>query len=141
MYETSHPSLDADHDIEPSALRDAGLRMALALDAGHGQQVWRAASVAVKELLSCDEFAHGVSARRKAAGKVRRREWHLVSRGISVQSGVNGLPPGVYACSEFTITFDDDRTGLEVVSFRLDEDGVWRFVGNHIEFREEPRPG
>ncbi len=44
MYEIARGSLDADNSIEPSALRDASLRMALALDAGHGEQVWRAAT-------------------------------------------------------------------------------------------------
>lgn len=138
MHEIVHASLDADNDIEPSALRDASLRMALALDAGHGQQIWRAASVVVKESLGCEDFANAVATRRQAIGKVRRREWHLISRGFSTESGADALPPGIYACSTFAVTFDDGRTGQEMVSFRLDEDGVWRFVGNHIECHQEP---
>ncbi len=140
MQSIAHESPDADNSIEPSALRDASLRMALALDAGHGKQVWRAASVVVRELLSCDDFAHSVAARRHAVGKVRRRDWHLVSRLVRAEPGPDGLPPGNYACSEFTVTFDDERMGMELVSFRLDEDGVWRFVGNHIERRDEVVP-
>ncbi len=140
MYEATLGSLGADESIEPSALRDASLRMALALDAGYGEQVWRAASCAVKDLLSCSDFAQAVAARRRVAGRVRRRDWHLVSRQANAGPGRDGLPPGVYACSEFTVTFDDGRTGREVVSFRLDEDGVWRFVGNHIECHDEVRP-
>jgi hypothetical protein len=135
-----HESLDTDTSLEPSALRDASLRMALALDAGHGEQVWRASSEVVKRLLSCSDFARAVAARRHAVGRVRRRDWYVVSRRVSAGSDNDGLPAGIYACSEFVVTFDDERTGHEVVSFRLDEDGVWRFIGNHIECREEVKP-
>jgi hypothetical protein len=140
MTQTTHASLDADNNIEPSALRDASLRMALALDAGHGQQVWRGASAAVKDQLSCEDFARAVAERRQAMGTVRRRDWYVVSRTVSTGTGSDELPAGIYACSEFEVTFDGDRTGREVVSFRLDEDGVWRFVGNHLECRDWATP-
>lgn len=136
MFETAQRCVDTNDSIEPGALRDAGLRMALALDAGLAEQVWRAASAVVQELVSCADFTQAIVERRRVTGKVRRRDWKQVSRQVSTGSANDALPQGIYACAEFTVTCDDGRTGREVVSFRLDDDGVWRFVGDHIESRD-----
>ena len=44
-------------------------------------------------------------------------------------AGNQQLPQGTYANVEFETHFAGNRTGLELVSLRQDEDGTWRLSG------------
>lgn len=112
--------------IAPNALYEAALRMARGIDAGQAAQLWEAASAVTKRSVTREAFVAGVSQARKPLGAVTARDWHAVRRQNS--SG-GSLPAGQYASVEFAAVLAGGRVAQEMISFRLDEDGVWRFAG------------
>lgn len=116
--------------IEPNAIRDAGLRAAVAVDAGKAAQLWDEASTITKKSLTRDAFVAGINKSRQSLGKTANRNWLSIRR----QSGDGkALPPGLYASAEFMAEFAGKPPVRELVSFRLDEDGIWRFAGYAVQ--------
>lgn len=116
--------------VDPNAIRDAALRVATAVDAGQAAKLWDEASVVTKKSLTRDAFVAGISKSRQPLGKTPNRSWLSVRR----QSGDgNALPPGLYASTEFLAEFAGKPPVRELVSFRLDEDGNWRFAGYAVQ--------
>ena len=116
--------------IEPRAVRDAGLRVAMAVDAGQAGRLWDEATAVTKKSLTRDAFIAGISRSRQGLVKAATRNWLSVRR----QSGDgNALPPGLYASIEFLAEFPGKPLVRELVSFRLDEDGTWRFAGYAVQ--------
>ena len=58
--------------------------------------------------------------------RARDGAWHQAGDG-------KALPSGLYASVEFLVEFSGKRTMRELVSFRLDEDGTWRFSGYVVQ--------
>jgi len=116
--------------IEPNAIRDAAQRVAMAMDAGQAAKLWDEASAITKKSVTRDAFIAGISKSRQPLGKATGRNWVSVRR----QAGDGQtLPAGLYASAEFLVEFADKRTMRELVSFRLDEDGTWRFSGYVVQ--------
>ena len=116
--------------IEPSAVRDAGLRLVQAIDAEQAAQLWDGASSVTRKAVTRDAFVAGVAQARKPLGAALGRDWVAVRRDRSTGAGT---PPGQYASAEFAVLFAGNRVARELVSFRLDEDNVWRFTGYVIK--------
>lgn len=55
------------------------------------------------------------------------RNWSNIARQ-QVQAGAQ-VPPGTCINIEFSTTFAAGQNLHELISFRLDEDKVWRFTG------------
>jgi hypothetical protein len=68
-----------------------------------------------------------VQAARKPVGAVARREWSVVRRQRS--AGSDGVPAGEYASVETLVQFAGNQVRSELVTFRQNEDGTWRFAG------------
>ncbi len=116
--------------IEPNAVRDAAQRVAMAMDAGQAAKLWDEASVVTRKSVTRDAFIAGISKARQPLGKATGRNWVSVRR----QAGDGkALPSGLYASVEFLVEFAGKRTMRELVSFRLDEDGTWRFSGYVVQ--------
>lgn len=116
--------------VDPNGIRDAGLRVATAVDAGQAAKLWDEASVVTKKSLTREAFVAGITKSRQPLGKAPSRSWLSVRR----QSGDgNALPPGLYASTEFLAEFAGKPPVRELVSFRLDEDGIWRFAGYAVQ--------
>lgn len=116
--------------IEPNAIRDAGLRVAMAIDAGQAAGLWDEASTVTKKSVKRDAFVAGINNGRRPLGKITGRNWLSVRR----QSGDGTtLPAGLYASTEFLAEFAGKPPVRELVSFRLDEDGTWRFAGYAVQ--------
>jgi glucose/arabinose dehydrogenase len=116
--------------IEPDAVRDAGLRVAMAVDAGQVERLWDEATAVTKKSVTRDAFIAGISRSRQGLAKAATRNWLSVRR----QSGDgNALPPGLYASAEFLAEFPGKPLVRELISFRLDEDGAWRFAGYVVQ--------
>jgi hypothetical protein len=116
--------------VEPNALRDAGLRIAQAIEGQQAGQLWDSASGATKKAVTRDAFVAGVGKARNPLGQAQGREWVGVSRR---RSSGGKAPPGEYANAEFLVALAGNRVAREMVSFRLDEDGIWRFAGYVIQ--------
>jgi hypothetical protein len=116
--------------IEPNAIRDAAQRVAMAMDAGQAAKLWDEASAITRKSVTRDAFIAGISKSRQPLGKATGRNWVSVRR----QAGDGqALPSGLYASAEFLVEFAGKRTMRELVSFRLDEDGTWRFSGYVVQ--------
>ncbi|KRA70723.1 hypothetical protein ASD78_18000 [Lysobacter sp. Root667] len=116
--------------VDPNAIRDAALRVASSVDAGQAAKLWDEASVVTKKSLTRDAFVAGITKSRQPLGKTPSRSWLSVRR----QSGDgSALPPGLYASTEFLAEFAGKPPVRELVSFRLDEDGIWRFAGYAVQ--------
>lgn len=119
-------------DIAPSALRDAALTVAQAVDAGQAAQLWQSASRVTRAAIAQRAFVDSVVASRKPFGQAAQRQWSDIRlRDVSAQQGQT-TPPGRYGSVEFDTRFGG-RRAQELVSFRLDEDGQWRFAGYTLE--------
>ncbi|KAF1716094.1 DUF4019 domain-containing protein [Pseudoxanthomonas wuyuanensis] len=116
--------------IDPNAIRDAGLRVATAVDAGQVAALWDESSAVTKKTVTRDAFVAGINRSRQPLGKTANRNWLSVRR----QSGDGAaLPQGLYASAEFLAEFAGKPPVRELVSFRLDEDGTWRFAGYAVQ--------
>lgn len=117
--------------IQPGALLDAAQRAAMVVDAGQVAQLWNDASSVAKRTVSRDDFVAGIAGLRKPLGTLVGREWLTVRRTMS--DGNTAVPAGLYGSVEFAATYAGNRTVLELVTFRLDEDGVWRLSGYTLQ--------
>lgn len=120
-------------DIAPNALRDAALTVAQAVDAGQTAQLWQSASAVTRGAVQQPQFTASVAqARRAFPGPPLQRQWSGITlRDVTAPQG--NAKPGRYGSVDFGTVFGGGRRAHELVSFRLDEDGQWRFAGYVIE--------
>ncbi|HZF99291.1 MAG TPA: DUF4019 domain-containing protein [Pseudoxanthomonas sp.] len=116
--------------IEPNAIRDAGLRVVIAIDAGQAAKLWDESSTITKRSVTREAFTAGISKSRQPLGRISSRNWLSVRRQSA--DGI-ALPPGLYASTEFLAEVAGKPPIRELVSFRLDEDGAWRFSGYSVQ--------
>jgi len=115
-------------DIAPNALRDAALTVAQAVDAGQTAQLWQGATAVTRQTLQQPQFVASVAQARKPFTQPVQRQWTGISlRDVATAQGA--ATPGRYGSVDFVTTFAGNRRAHELVSFRLDEDGQWRFAG------------
>lgn len=127
---SASPAAPAKNDagVEPNTVRDVGLRMAKIIDSGQAGQLWDGGSPVIKRTVSRDAFVANIAAKRKGFEQPVAREWAAITRQ---QGGT--LPPGKYMSVQFLTVFSGNRALRELISFRQDEDGTWRFVGYAIQ--------
>lgn len=118
-------------DIAPNALRDAALTVAQAVDAGQAAQLWQSSSPAIRDSMPQQQFIASLTRVRQPFGRPEQRQWTSVAVRDVAQQG--SMKAGRYGSVDFSSTFTGNRRAHELVSFRLDEDGQWRFVGYVIE--------
>lgn len=101
------------------------------IDAGRAGQVWEGASPVVRRIVPRAEFLMQVSADRERLGAVRSRGEPVVDR--ERYPAGSRVPQGEYANIAFPTRFANaDAPVRELVSFRLDEDRVWRVSGYSV---------
>lgn len=127
---SARPAAPAAGTIEPNAIRDAGVRVVMAMDAGQAAKMWDEASAVTKKSVTRDAFVAGTNKARQALGKTNNRNWLSVRRQFG---DGQALPQGLYASAEFLAESPGKPPVRELVSFRLDEDGVWRFAGYAVQ--------
>ena len=115
-----------DADVERAA------RQVMALvDDGKAEQVWEGASAIVKRLVPRSEFVEQVAADRKRLGPVLARGEPSVDRERYPAGG--RVPQGEYLNVSTPTRFANTPVPVrELVSFRLDEDRVWRVSGYSV---------
>ena len=116
--------------IEPNAIRDAAMRVVLAIDAGQAAKLWDEASTVTKKSVARDAFVAGINKGRQPLGKIATRNWLSIRRQFG---DGQALPSGMYASAEFLAEAAGKPPVRELVSFRLDEDGTWRFAGYAVQ--------
>lgn len=115
-------------DIDPNSLAQGGLQALGLIDSNQIGLLWDGASQVAKQAARREEFIAKVTQTRSTLGKPTSHVWMMVRRQLVTQTA-QGVPPGFYVTIEFATTFQSNKTVVEVVSLRRDEDGRWRFAG------------
>lgn len=115
----------AQQDAEMSRAAQQVVQM---IDANRVGEVWDLSTEVVKRLVPRDSFVEQVAADRARLGAPSGRGQPVVSR-TQFQDG-GEVPAGLYINIAFPAQFANSPEPVrELVSFRLDEDQVWRVSG------------
>ncbi|BAN27182.1 DUF4019 domain-containing protein [Caballeronia insecticola] len=107
------------------------LTIVKSIDQGKAPQVWDAASPIAKGIISRDAFVQKVSHDRAVLGEPGMR-MPMGIRHFRYQSTGN-LPAGAYINVTFETQFAQAKqSALELVTFFLDSDNIWRFAGYSV---------
>lgn len=122
---------EAEPVIGPAALLAAALEFTGMIDDGRAGMLWDAGSVLIKQAVKRDDFLTTIAKARTDIGPLSSRTWRAVQRQYS-KGALGQIPAGEYATVNFAIVADE-KPANEAVTFRHDEDGVWRFVGYVVQ--------
>ena len=114
--------------IDVNKLIGAGAQVAQMVDQNHSSEVWDQLSAAIKQKVSRAQFVTALAAARQPLGKATARAW-LDASVARIAPAKAAPPPGAYFTVEFQTTFSSGKTAIEKISFRNDEDNVWRPSG------------
>lgn len=111
---------------QAQAMTSASLQVLGLIDQGKSGEVWDGLSPAIKPLVSRNSFVQRIIVDQSNFGVALKRE--RVAAYRSDANGQNNIPKGTYYSVVFTTNFSKGQ-GRELVSFRLDNDQIWRVAG------------
>src|SRR5690554_146610 len=113
---------------QDAELTNAATQVVQMIDANRVGDVWDLSTEAVKRIVPRDSFVQQVAADRQRLGAPTARGEAVVTRSQFQEGGE--VPAGLYINVAFPTTFANNAEPVrELVSFRLDEDQVWRLSG------------
>ena len=111
-----------------AGMSQAALKAAQMIDADQIGQVWDGASAVAKKAVARDFFVSQITGERRRLGTLVGRGAASVTR-VKYAPGAL-VPEGLYVNISFPSRFGNLAQPVrELVSFRLDEDKVWRLSG------------
>jgi len=117
---------------QDSQMRQAGWEVMYMMDFGQMGEIWDMASQKMKTLVPREEFVGQMVSDRIRLGALLRRGNPSITRSSSDGSG--GVPAGLYVNVVSTTRFaNQDKPIRELVSFRFDEDRIWRVTGYSLQ--------
>ncbi|MGY0504310.1 DUF4019 domain-containing protein [Luteimonas sp. e5] len=120
--------------VDPNSMVMAALQAVQLVDAGRSAEVWDGSAEVSKRALSRNAFVQQVTATRAPLGQPVSRVWLSVIRQSAPEPGSNGGPPqGDYISVRFATRFSGGNTVAELVTFRLESNGIWRVAGYAIQ--------
>lgn len=125
------PSATRSAGVDPNGALNAAFQVAQMVDAGRTAELWDGASAVTKRLMQKQAFVNGVTSMRKQKGDVRGRAWVAVRR--QQLAGTDKVPAGNYVSVELAAQVAGNKMLRELITFRVDEDGVLRFSGYVME--------
>ena len=122
------PAQQAQVARQDAEMTAAALRAAQLVDAGRSGEVWDGASAVARAAVQRQAFITQVQADRTRLGALVGRGQPSVTR---VRYGAGAaVPEGLYISVSFPTRFATSAQPVrELVSFRLDDDQVWRLAG------------
>lgn len=122
------PAQQAQLAKQDADMSQAAMQVMQMVDANRTGEVWDGASVAMKGLVTRDDFIKQITSDRNKLGKVTSRGKAVVSRSQFPAGGK--VPQGLYINVAVPTRFANlDKPVRELVSFRLDDDKTWRVSG------------
>jgi len=122
------PAQQAELAKQNAEMIQAAQKVLQMVDTGQLAQLWDGASVVAKRAVTRDAFASQISAQRKRLGASSGRGAAVVTR-VRHNPG-SSVPEGLYVNVSFPTRFANAPQPVrELVSFRLDEDRIWRLAG------------
>lgn len=114
---------------DPNAWLNAAQQAARMIDSGKAGELWDGGSPEMKKLVAKRDF---LASLKKARGTdaVSVREWQSIER--SALSGQPDVPAGLYVNLRFRAKLGP-RIVNELVTFRQDSDGAWRWMGYLVQ--------
>lgn len=101
------------------------------IDQNKSADVWDGAAVGAKAAIPRDTFVARINETRAALGPLKSRTWTTVKRQTIPAGG--SAPAGRYMSVEYDTVFGANQSAQELVTFRLEEDGTWRFMGYFLQ--------
>lgn len=125
------PAQQAQQAKQDAEMTQAALKVAQLVDARRAAEVWDGASAVARKAVARDAFASQIATDRTRLGALVSRGQASITR---VQYGAGAsVPPGLYLNVSFPTRFANNAQPVrELVSFRLDEDKVWRVSGYSV---------
>lgn len=109
-------------------MTQAALQVMQLVDNNRTGEIWDGASPVMKQIVPKEEFIRQITSDRTQLGAVTGRANPVVTRTQGAEGGE--VPAGLYINISSTTTFANQPQPIrELVSFRLDEDSVWRVSG------------
>jgi hypothetical protein len=109
----------------------AGLKVAQLVDTQRAAEAWKGASAIARRSVTEQAFVAQLDADRKRLGALQSRGQPAVTR-VKYAPGAT-VPEGLYINVSFPTRFANSAQPVrELVSFRLDEDRVWRLAGYSV---------
>jgi len=122
------PAQQAELAKQNAEMTQAALKVVQMVDANQLAQLWEGASVVAKRAVPRETFVAQITAARKRLGAVNGRGQATVTR-VRHNAGAS-VPEGLYVNVSFPTRFANAPQPVrELVSFRLDEDKIWRLSG------------
>ncbi len=119
---------DVNPSNDPTTFKDMALKAAAVIDSGGYQKIWKEATKHTQDAVNEKTFISQVDSNRKAVGAVQKRAWRSITQ-VQMAEKSGNVNPGHYVNVNFNSTFSSGSQGNELVSFRKDDDGKWRFSG------------
>ena len=112
-------------------MTQAASRVAQLVDGSKTAEVWDGASSVTRKAVTRDQFATNVNGDRAKLGALVSRGKPSITR-VQYPAG-SSVPEGIYLNVSFPTRFANNAQPVrELVSFRLDEDKVWRVSGYSV---------
>lgn len=125
------PAQQAQLDKQNAEMSAAALQAVRLVDGGQAAQLWDGASSVARKAVARDAFAKQVAADRARLGALVGRGQPSISR-VRFNAGA-AVPEGLYLNVSYPTRFEKSAQPVrELVSFRLDEDRVWRLAGYSV---------
>ncbi|MDX3930351.1 MAG: DUF4019 domain-containing protein [Stenotrophomonas sp.] len=125
------PAQQAQLDKQNAEMSAAALQAVRLVDGGQAAQLWDGASSVARKAVARDAFAKQVAADRARLGALVGRGQPSISR-VRFNAGA-AVPEGLYLNVTYPTRFEKSAQPVrELVSFRLDEDRVWRLAGYSV---------
>lgn len=116
---------------QDAQMTQAAQRVAQLVDGNKAAEVWDGASGVARKAVTRDQFASNISADRTKLGALVSRGKPSITR-VQYPAGA-AVPEGIYINVSFPTRFANNAQPVrELVSFRLDEDKVWRTSGYSV---------
>ena len=113
---------------QDAKLASAATQVVQMIDANRVGDAWDLSTDVVKRIVPRDSFVQQITADRARLGAPTARGQAVVTRTQFQEGGE--VPAGLYINVAFPTTFANSAEPVrELVSFRLDEDQVWRLSG------------
>ena len=112
-------------------LSAAARQIAVLVDSNRAAEAWKGASAVARKAVPEQTFVNQLAADRKRLGALTSRGQPVVTR-VKYGPGAT-VPEGLYINVSFPTQFANSPQPVrELVSFRLDDDKVWRLAGYSV---------
>lgn len=125
------PAQQAQVQKQDAEMTTAALQVAQLVDTNRAGEAWKGASAVARKSVTEQTFVNQLSSDRKRLGALASRGQPVVTR-VKYAPGAT-VPEGLYINVSFPTRFANSAQPVrELVSFRLDEDRVWRLAGYSV---------